>query len=173
MTTSTISDVRDFVGKYSPLLGAALTTVNPLAGLVLSAVAGAFGANPKNMPDILTKMQVDGAAEEKIKELEIQHKDLLVKAASADFQAAMLDTQSARWREEEIVKITGKYDWVQHACALVVVSGFFGCIFIIVTTKLDQSDHDILYMLLGVLGSTFSQVYQYYFGSSSESSSRR
>ncbi len=59
-----------------------------------------------------------------------------------------------------------KEKWLLHLYAFSVIIGFFAMCFLIALTKLDQSDHDILYMLLGVLGTTFSQVFQYYFGSS-------
>lgn len=53
---------------------------------------------------------------------------------------------------------------MQNILAIFVVVGFFIMSVLIVRNKLDQSDHDIMYMLLGVLGSNFSQIYQYYFG---------
>ena len=57
-------------------------------------------------------------------------------------------------------------DLILDILAIVIIAGFFGMILLIALTKMDNSDHDILYTMLGVLGSAFSQVCQYYFGSS-------
>lgn len=58
-----------------------------------------------------------------------------------------------------------KYDWMVHALALLVTFGFFGAIALVMLTRADGTDHDILNMMLGVLGSTWVNVVSYYFGS--------
>lgn len=61
-----------------------------------------------------------------------------------------------------------KRDWVVDTIAIIVVVGFFGMCVLVDIARLDQSDHDILYMLVGQLTSGFIMVLAYYFGSSNK-----
>lgn len=85
----------------------------------------------------------------------------------ADLEKAYLeDRQSARQREMEIVKATGKKDWYLYALASVVVVGFFSVTVAMMTMVIPASSQSIAYMLLGGLMSGFSMVLSYFFGSS-------
>lgn len=163
-SNSVLSDIISIAKESAPLLGSVLGS--PLAGIALSLVASAFGANPSSQEDILSKLQTTQDASVKLKEIETQHQDTLLQLQSSDFQKNIDDRMSARQREEDIVDKTGKFDWVQHAAAMIAIFGFFGAVLLIFMTRMDNSDHDVLYMLMGVLGSTFSSIYNYYFGSS-------
>lgn len=57
-----------------------------------------------------------------------------------------------------------KRDWVMDSIALIVVVAFVLMSFLIVFSKLDQSDHDVLYMLVGQLSAGFIGILSFFFG---------
>lgn len=57
-----------------------------------------------------------------------------------------------------------KYEWMVHVLAIIVIGGFYAAIVMVMVTRADNTDHDILYMMLGLLGSTFVNVISHYFG---------
>jgi len=59
-----------------------------------------------------------------------------------------------------------KRDYVMDIIALIIVVGFFIMCFEVLKIRLDPSDHDIIYMLMGQLTAGFVLVISYYFGSS-------
>ncbi len=79
------------------------------------------------------------------------------------------DRASARDREIEMAK-AGKKNWIQPALAIVGVLGFFGAIAILVYgPDIQGFKRDALLLLLGTLAGFATQIYSYFFGSSSGS----
>ena len=168
MILNDLKNLVPVVEKFSPVVAKLLPP--PFGTLVSYGLEVLFNAQHGNTQDLIDKINSDPDAAGKIQQFELEHQDLVEKLESSDYQASLLDTQSARERELKSEEITGKFDWVQHTCALIVVIGFFATCFTIEVKKVDQADHDILYMLLGILGTVFTQIYQYYFGSSNKRS---
>lgn len=166
MTASYIEELKSIiplVERYSP--GLAKLLPPPFGTLISYALEFAFSAEPGNTADLASKIQSDPNAEFKIKQLTIAHQDLIDKIESSDYQAGLSDVQSARQRDLEQTRITGRRDWVPDAIALLVVIGFFAICFTVAFTKLDQSDHDVLYTLIGQLSGGFLVVLSFFFGS--------
>lgn len=61
---------------------------------------------------------------------------------------------------------TGK---VQASIAFLVITGFFGAIWLVLTRDVSNGMRDALLILIGSLGAAFGAVVQFYFGSSSGS----
>ncbi len=61
--------------------------------------------------------------------------------------------------------VFGRRDFVMDFIAICVVLGFFAMAFIIAFTPRDNSDHDILNMLIGQLSAGFIAVLSFFFGS--------
>ena len=59
----------------------------------------------------------------------------------------------------------GRRDVVMDFIALAVVIGFFGMAFLIALTPRDNTDHDVLNMLIGQLSAGFIAVLSFFFGS--------
>ena len=59
----------------------------------------------------------------------------------------------------------GRRDLVMDFIAITVVIGFFAMAFIIALTPRDNSDHDVLNMLIGQLSAGFIAVLSFFFGS--------
>lgn len=72
--------------------------------------------------------------------------------------------EGARQLEQKKTELYGRRDWVMDTIALTVVYGFFAMCFIVALTTLDQSDHDVLYLLIGQLSAGFIAVLSFFFG---------
>lgn len=59
----------------------------------------------------------------------------------------------------------GRRDFVMDFISLTVIIGFFAMAFIIALTPRDNSDHDVLNMLIGQLSAGFIAVLSFFFGS--------
>lgn len=59
----------------------------------------------------------------------------------------------------------GRRDLVMDFIAIVVVLGFFAMAFVIALTPRDNTDHDVLNMLIGQLSAGFIAVLSFFFGS--------
>jgi hypothetical protein len=51
-----------------------------------------------------------------------------------------------------------------------VVLGFWGVCIIVALTSMDKTDHDIFYLIVGVMGTKFSTMVDYFVGSSRKDS---
>lgn len=78
------------------------------------------------------------------------------------------DKQSARSREVEVVKATGKRDNSVTYLAAVIVAGFFAGLISLVFVHLDKGSgtYELLYMMFGALIAKFGTVVDYFFGAS-------
>lgn len=155
-----IKGLGNFVAKSAPVLGAALTAsgVGAPVGLILSGLGALFGGSSD--PDkIYQNMQGDPEASLKLRQYELQHEEVL-------YNSVVNDRISARERESNIVKATGKRDWVLDSIALFMIIGFFSLTVFLCFSKIDNSVQDVLYILIGQMSGSFVLVMSYYFGSS-------
>lgn len=149
------------ISKYAPLLGSVVSSMNPIAGMAVNLVAQAFGADPKNTDDIIAKISADPEAAIKLKQIEYQHEEILQKTSTED-------RINARDREEKVMQLTGRPDYVLDAIAFLVIIGYFSMCAVVAFTKMDNTDHDILYMLIGQLTAGFIMVISFFFGASNK-----
>lgn len=156
-----MSGVARIIAKSAPAVASVISSVNPVAGIMVNLVAQLFGADPENPDDIIQKMANDPEAALKLKQLEYQHDEILQKTATDD-------RMNAREREEQIVRITGKRDYVLDAIAFLVIIGYFIMCGVVAFTKMDNTDHDILYMLIGQLTGGFIMILSYFFGATNK-----
>ncbi len=149
------------VSRFAPLLGSAISAGNPLAGVLVSLVGSMFGADAKGTdPSILiSKILGDKDAEIKLKQIELDHQEALL-------QTEVDDRKSAREREETIVQITGRRDWLLDMIAFIVIAGYFIMCALVLFNKLNNENNQVLYMMFGQLTGGFIMVLSYYFGSS-------
>lgn len=145
--------LADVISKFVPALGAAILGAPGAA--IGSAVANLFGGSIDHPEDLAERINQDPEAKLKLLTLHYQ------------LSTAFLgDVQNARQREIELAKAGKKHDWVLPVISLIVMVGFFAVVGVIMFTKLDTSDHDVLYLLVGTLGAAFTQVLNYYLGTS-------
>lgn len=161
--------IKNVVGTSAPVLGNAI--VPGIGGAAGSLIAKALGCEPK--PEAIdTAISKDPQAVFKLKELETQHSEFLINAAHENDKMYLNDIQSARQREIEVTKSTGKLNWPMYVIALVIFIGFFivlGCLFKI---PLIMANKDIIVYTVGGLQTAFITVVAYFFGSSKGSSDK-
>ena len=164
-------DVKDIVGKGVPLLGSLLGgNAGEMAG---SLIASALGCEAD--PDIVAdKLRTDPEAYLRLQELEISnaHKlqELTLTTTLKTYEIDHQDRDSARNREAETVKATGKRDWFLYGLAAIFVIGFF--ILLIILVKTNVVETTMLAMCVGALVNGVGQVLNYFFGSSKSSSEK-
>ena len=182
-------DVLGVIVDKAPAAGIALAPVtggtSVLAGLVIKMIANAFGIkSPDPKPEeVMTAIQSDPQAvlkletarlayEQEKMRLEYEEKD---KARDDEIEALkvqLADVQSARQREVEITKVTGKRDINQYVLAWTLIAGFFALLAVLMFRALPADSTGVVFMLFGALSAGFGQVTQYFFGSSKGSAEK-
>lgn len=160
MQLTDIKTLAETVFKYSPLLANAIGS--PLSGIVTSLVSSLFNVTPENLNAVIAS---NPDSEATLKKFEMQHQEELAKIASTDFSIEVDDRKNARDREIKETQLLGRRDWVMDTIAIVVVLGFFSMSMVVALTKMDLSDHDVLFMLIGQLSAGFLGILSFFFGS--------
>ena len=136
----------------------------PLAGLAVSAVSKALGLDEPKVNTIIqdNKLNADQIAHLKIAEIEFKEK---TQALGLDFETlAVADRKSARDMQS-----TTK-SWIPGALAIGVTIGFFGILYSLMVGLAIKSDE--LMIMLGSLGTAWTGIVGFYFGSSAGSQAK-
>lgn len=162
------------VASYAPILGTLLGPGGTAAGAVIKLIANTLGVEEKpeavasaieNNPDALLKL----------KELEFTHKVELEKLLLERDRLDMQDKASARAREIETTKTTGKRDGNLFALAWLGVIGYLALIVYLIGWGVPKMTAEMALMvgnLIGIVGAKYSSIYDYFFGSSRGSSDK-
>lgn len=160
-------DWKNVVGKVAPMLGAALG--GPLGGAALSVIADTLGLNEKTEAAI--KNALAGTTPEQMLALKRADQDFAVRMQELGFNnqrdmesLAVSDRDSARKREMSVGDKTARN------LAYAITGGFFGVLGTLIgIDNIAEGVREVLYMMLGSLGTSFAGVIAYYFGSTSGS----
>lgn len=152
----------DWLKSIAPTLATALG--GPLAGLAINAVSSALGIDPDKVQETISsgKLTADQIAS-------IQQAELALKARAQELgldfaKLAVDDRKSARE-----MQINTK-SFIPPALAILVTLGFFG---ILVGMMLETfKTSDALMLMLGSLGTAWTGIIAYYFGSSAGSAAK-
>ena len=167
-------DVWDGVKKAlqigAPLLANAV--VPGAGGVAATLVAKVLGCD--NKPDAIKQALKTASPEQwaELKKLEMEHEEKLIELATENDKAYLVDVQSARNREVEIVKATGKKDTNLYVLAWTVVIGFFVLCGLLMWHKLPDGSNQAVFMLFGALSTGFGTVLSYFYGSSKSSAEK-
>jgi len=122
----------------------------------VSKIIGQFHMSPEE------KVQAD-----QFKQFLIQHTDEFNQQMSLEFsRLAESDRASARSMQVSIKSV------LPPLLALLVTTGFFGLIYILAYHEAPSGSIQILYAMVGVLGTAWVSIMAYYFGSSSGSTAK-
>jgi hypothetical protein len=156
-------DWKAVVGTVAPWLGTALG--GPLGGMAVTAVADALGLSTKTEESI--KQALSGVTPEQMLALKNADQAFQVKMQELGFQnekdmeaLAVSDRDSARKREATVG------DNTVRVLAYLITLGFFGVLSILMFTTIHQEVKDVLFVMLGALGSGWQSCVSYYFGTS-------
>lgn len=159
-------DWKALVGTVAPTIATALG--GPLAGLGVKAVVGALGlTDGSGEKEIAAAMA--SATPDQLLALKKADQEFAVKMAELDIDLERInaeDRNSARQRE-----ISTGDSMTPRALAFLVTVGFFGVLAYMLTKGLpaESGGRDAMLLMLGSLGTAWSGIVAYYFGSSAGS----
>ncbi len=160
-----IQGLVDAIKDAAPLVAGIIGSASPITGLLLDGLGHLFGVSTASPAAIATAVAADPDAKIKLKEFELKHSEILEQYSLQTYQTEVDDRKNARDRDVAETKLLGGRDWVMDSIAIIVVVGFFGMALVVALTKLDQSDHDVLYTLIGQMAAGFICVLSFFFGS--------
>lgn len=153
----------DWLKQIAPTIATAFG--GPLAGMAVSAISKAIGVEPDKVQDMISsnKLSAEQIAQLKIAEIELQKQ---AQELGLNFEKlAVDDRKSARDMQ------AATRSMVPPILATVVTVGFFGILGMMLTGKVD-SNNPALMMMLGSLGTAWTGIIAYYFGSSAGSQAK-
>lgn len=156
------------VKAVAPALGTALG--GPLAGVATKFLADSLlgdteGDTQDQLEAKLEKLVQTGdpAILTKMKELDNDFKVKMKELGIKETGMYLADRSDARQREIVL------RDWTPRALAGAVTVGFFGILFTLIFVKVEGTMLNVLNILLGSLGTAWTTILNYYFGSSKSS----
>jgi hypothetical protein len=153
----------EWLKQIAPTIATAMG--GPLMGMAVSAVSKAIGVEPDKVQDIISsgKLTSEQIAQIKIAEIELKRQE---NELGLNFESlAVDDRKSAREMQATTRSI------VPPALAAIVTVGFFGIMVMMLLGKVDSNNPPIL-MMLGSLGTAWTGIIAYYFGSSAGSQAK-
>jgi hypothetical protein len=153
----------EWLKQIAPTVASALMT--PLAGMAISVVSKAIGVEPEKVQDIISsgKLTPEQVAQVKIAEIELQKQAQELGLNFAKLEVD--DRKSAREMQATTRSV------VPPVLAGLVTLGFFGILIMMLLGKVDSNNPAIL-MMLGSLGTAWTGIIAYYFGSSAGSQAK-
>lgn len=154
----------DWLKQVAPTIATALG--GPLAGMAVSAISKAIGVDEKDVGDLINnnKLNADQIAQVKLAEIELQKQ---ANELGLNFEAlAVDDRKSAREMQATTRSI------VPPLLAASVTIGFFAILGGMMFGKMSVADNTALTMMLGSLGTAWTGIIAYYFGSSAGSQAK-
>jgi len=153
----------EWLKQIAPTIATAMG--GPLAGMAVSAISKAIGVDEKDVGDLINnnKLTAEQIAQVKLAEIELQKQ---AQELGLNFEKlAVDDRKSAREMQATTRSI------VPPILAATVTVGFFGILVMMLLDKVDSNNPAIL-MMLGSLGTAWTGIIAYYFGSSAGSQAK-
>ena len=152
----------DWLAKLVPTIATCLG--GPLAGLAVTAVSKALGIDEDKVQNVIDsgKLNADQIASLKQAEIELQRQ---AQELGLNFeQLAVQDRASARDLQKETKSL------IPPILSILVTIGFFGILAGLMSGKIMTSD--ALMLMLGSLGTAWTGIIAFYFGSSASSQAK-
>lgn len=137
----------------------------PLAGMAVTAISKALGVEPEKVEEVISsnKLTSEQIAQIKLAEIELEKQ---ARELGLNFEKlAVDDRKSARDMQATTRSL------VPPLLATAVTVGFFGILGMMLTGKVDASNPALM-MMLGSLGTAWTGIIAYYFGSSAGSQAK-
>jgi len=155
----------DWLKELVPLLGTALG--GPLGGAAASFIANKLGLDSHDVEAVSNALSGNKLTPEQITNLKLAELDFQKFLDENKIKLAALDVQD-RSSARDLQKMTGS--WVPGVMAVGVTCGFFGILISLMTSTLPPSD--ALLVMLGSLGTAWTAIVSFYFGSSQGSAQK-
>jgi hypothetical protein len=153
----------DWLKQIAPTIATAMG--GPLAGMAVSAISKAIGVDPEKVGDLISsnKLSAEQIAQVKIAEIELQKQ---AQELGLNFEKLEVEDRKSARDMQSITKSI-----MPPLLAGAVTIGFFSIMVMMFFNKLDDSNPAIL-MMLGSLGTAWTGIIAYYFGSSAGSQAK-
>jgi len=149
----------DWLKQIAPTIATALG--GPLAGLAVDAISKAVGIDPKDVQSTIDQGKLSAEQIAALKQAEIAMA-ARAQELGLDFEKlAVDDRKSARDMQSKT------QSWIPGTMAMLVTIGFFGILIGLMTDHFRTSD--ALMLMLGSLGTAWTGIIAFYFGSSAGS----
>lgn len=163
-------DLATTVGKVAPVLGTVLGgPVGTIAGTAGALICNLFGDDVEPTPKAILKA-INGDPESmlKLRQLEVDEKLQLMRLQEKQIEADLENVKSARKRETILTKSGSASGWIPPAIISTVITiGFGFMVYYVLSMTTEPSQAAVL--MLGILGTGFTAVINYYLGSSAGS----
>lgn len=166
-------DWRATISSVAPGLAAALG--GPLAGAAVKVIAdkvlGHPDASEQDVAAALASGSLTGEQIVALKQAEQSFQVEMAKVDQASQAAAIDDTKSARQQTVDLAKEASPIAWAPVVISTIIVVGFFTCVALlfVVQRTWDERTANLLNVLFGALIPGFTQVCNYWLGSSAGS----
>jgi len=161
-----MSKIGGLLGQIAPTIATAIG--GPVAGMAVKALAGALGlTQDASADDIQTAMM--NATPEQLAAIKKVDADFKVQMKELDIDLERIaagDRDSARNMQMHT------NDWIPRAMAIMVTFGFFGILTWLLTKGVPPTGSETLIYMLGALGTAWTGIVQFYFGSSAGSKAK-
>ena len=137
----------------------------PLAGLAVSAVSKALGIDESQVQDTIDSGKLNSDQIASIKQAEIELQKSAQELGLNFEQLAVEDRKSARDMQAETKSI------IPPVLSILVTVGFFGILIGLMMGKVDANNNALMIML-GSLGTAWTGIIAFYFGSSAGSQAK-
>jgi hypothetical protein len=153
----------EWLKQIAPTVATALG--GPLAGMAVSAISKAIGVDEDKVSDLIkdNKLTAEQIAQVKLAEIELQKQ-----ANELGLNFAKLEVDDRKSARDMQVATRS---WIPPLLAAAVTAGFFGILAMMLLGKVDSNNPAIL-MMLGSLGTAWTGIIAYYFGSSAGSQAK-
>lgn len=166
-------DWKATIGAVAPGLATALG--GPLAGAAVKVIADKILGNPNaSETDVAAALQagtLTGPQIVALKQAEIEMQVEMARIDQAADAAYLADTDSARKQTTALAQADSPLAWGAAIVSTLIVVGFFTAVYLlfIITRTWDERTANLLNVLFGALTVSFTQVANYWLGSSAGS----
>jgi hypothetical protein len=153
----------DWLKQIAPTIATALG--GPLAGMAVSAISKAIGVDEDKVQDMISsnKLSADQVAQLKLAEIELAKQ---AQELGLNFEKLAVDDRKSAREMQATTR-----SMMPPILASAVTIGFFGIVVMMFFNQVDSNNPAIL-MMLGSLGTAWTGIIAYYFGSSAGSQAK-
>jgi len=153
----------DWLKQIAPTVATALG--GPLAGMAVSAISKAIGVDEDKVQDMISsnKLNADQVAQLKLAEIELAKQ---AQEVGLNFEKLAVDDRKSAREMQATTR-----SMMPPILASAVTVGFFGIVVMMFFNQVDSNNPAIL-MMLGSLGTAWTGIIAYYFGSSAGSQAK-
>ncbi len=154
----------EWLKQIAPTVASALG--GPLAGMAVSAISKAIGVDEDKVGDLIAnnKLTAEQIAQVKLAEIELQKQ---ANELGLNFEKLAVDDRKSAREMQAATR-----SWVPPLLAGAVTFGFFSILGGMMFGKVSAADNTALTMMLGSLGTAWTGIIAYYFGSSAGSQAK-